>query len=167
MTHLTFLFGIATVLVGVVALFGICAPRLLWMKVAALAVSATSLPMVYLALAELLGQPKPIDLEWWHSKAAEATVVGSIMREGEGIDLWLQLPGSSQPRAYTMPWSVPLAEQLEAAKRTLEGKDGTLKMKFPFEPTLDDREPKFYAMPQPAPPPKNPGPSDVRPGQDT
>jgi len=28
-------------------------------------------------------------------------------------------------------------------------------MRLPFEPSLDDREPKFYAMPQPALPPKN------------
>ena len=167
MTQLTFLFAIAVVLVGVTTSFGVWAPRLLWSKVAALAVAAGSLPVIYLAMAELLGQPKPTDLEWWHRKTAEATVVGSITREGEGIDLWLQLPGVAEPRAYTLPWSVPLAEQLESVKRGLEGTEGQLKMKFPFEPTLDDREPKFYAMPQPAPPPKDPSPSDARPGQDT
>jgi len=167
MTNLTFLFTTTVVLSGVMASFAIWAPRFLWTKVAAMVTAMGSLPVVYLSMAELLGQPKPIDLEWWHKKTAEATVVSSIMREGEGIDLWLQLPGSPQPRAYTLPWSVPLAEQLEAAKRTLEGKEGTVKMKMPFEPSLDNLEPKFYAMPQPAPPPKDPSPSDARPGQDT
>jgi hypothetical protein len=167
MTQLTFLFAVSTILVGVVTSFGIWAPRLLWSKVAVLLVTLGALPITYLSLAELLGQPKPIDLEWWHRKAAEATVVGSIMREGEGIDLWLQLPDMSQPRAYTLPWSQPLAEQLQAAKRTLEGTEGQLRMKFPFEPSLDNLEPKFYAMPQPAPPPKGASPNDARPGQDT
>jgi hypothetical protein len=30
-----------------------------------------------------------------------------------------------------------------------------LRMRVPFEPSLDGREPKFYAMPQPALPPKD------------
>jgi hypothetical protein len=30
-------------------------------------------------------------------------------------------------------------------------------MRLPFEPTLDDREPKFYALPQPPLPPKDVG----------
>jgi len=167
MTHLTYLFAVVLVLANITVSFSIWAPRFLWTKVVAMTSALAALPVIYLALAELLGQPKPIDLEWWQRKTAEATVVGSIMREGEGIDLWLQLPGSPQPRAYTLPWSVPLAEQLEAAKRTVEGTEGSVKMKFPFETTLDDLEPKFYAMPQPAPPPKDPSPSDARPGQDT
>jgi hypothetical protein len=28
-------------------------------------------------------------------------------------------------------------------------------MRVPFEPSLDDREPRFYALPQPALPPKD------------
>ena len=28
-------------------------------------------------------------------------------------------------------------------------------MRLPFEPSLDDREPKFYALPQPPLPPKD------------
>ena len=30
-------------------------------------------------------------------------------------------------------------------------------MRLPFEATLDDREPKFYALPQPPLPPKDAG----------
>jgi hypothetical protein len=28
-------------------------------------------------------------------------------------------------------------------------------MRLPYEPSLDDRKPMFYAQPQPAPPPKD------------
>lgn len=75
--------------------------------------------------------------------------------EGEGIYLWLQLSDAPEPRAYLLPWSRDLAEQLQAARREAEQNDTQLQMRLPFEPSLDDREAKFYAMPQPALPPKD------------
>jgi hypothetical protein len=83
-------------------------------------------------------------------------VLGSSIRENEGIYLWLQLDGAAEPRAYILPWNRDLAEQLQATLREAEQRQGDVRMRLPFEPSLDDREPKFYAMPQPALPPKDP-----------
>ena len=43
-------------------------------------------------------------------------------------------------------------------------------MRLPFEPSLDDQEPRFYAQPQPALPPKDlnpPPPMEFQPGNGT
>ena len=42
-----------------------------------------------------------------------------------------------------------LAEQLQAAQREAQESQTQVQMRLPFEASLDDREPKFYAMPQP------------------
>jgi hypothetical protein len=54
-----------------------------------------------------------------------------------------------------LPWSRDLAEQLQTARREAEQNDTQVQMRLPFEPSLDDGEPKFDAMPQPALPPKD------------
>jgi hypothetical protein len=62
-----------------------------------------------------------------------------------------------------VPISCPsrdLAEQLQAAQRDAEGSQSRIQMRSPFEPSLDDREPKFYAMPQPMLPPKDLDPEE-------
>ena len=48
-----------------------------------------------------------------------------------------------------------MAEQLQAAARTAAERQSAVRMRLPFETTLDDREPRFYALPQPAMPPKD------------
>jgi hypothetical protein len=110
--------------------------------------------------------PKPVALEWWHARADEATVLASTIHEDEGIYLWLQLSAAPEPRAYLLPWSRELAEQLQAAQRAAEQEGGDVRMRLPFEPSLDQREVKFYALPQPALPPKDhagPGPRFYKP----
>jgi hypothetical protein len=47
------------------------------------------------------------------------------------------------------------AEQLQQALREAEQNGRGVRMRLPFEPSLEDREPKFYAPPQPALPPKH------------
>ena len=61
----------------------------------------------------------------------------------------------SELRAYRLPWSIQTAQQLQTA--TQEGKaNGTgVQMTMTGEAGLDEREPKFYAEPQPALPDKN------------
>ena len=108
-----------------------------------------------MSLASLLSKPKPVDLEWWMGEAEEATVLSSSIQEGEGIFLWLQLAEAVEPRAYVLPWNRNLAEQLQEATEEAERQEGRLRMRLPFEESLDDLDPKFYAMPQPAPPPKD------------
>jgi hypothetical protein len=155
MTELTYTFAVVAVLAGLVASISIWAPRRLWIKLCALGATMLFIPAAYAAMVQLLSMPKPATYEWWHGKADEATVLGSSMQEGEGIYLWLQLPNVPEPRAYVLPWSRELAEQLQSAQREAEENRSGVQMRLPFEPSLDDREQKFYALPQPALPPKD------------
>ena len=75
--------------------------------------------------------------------------------ENEAIYVWLIMPGSSEPSAYVLPWSVEAAQQLQDAMSQAEADGTAVRMAMPFESSLDDREPMFYAMPQPAMPPKD------------
>jgi len=170
MTELTYLFALVAVLAGLVASISIWAPRRLWIKLCAVASAALFMPAAYVALMQLLSMPKPVTYEWWHGQADEATVLASNLQEEQGIYLWLQLPDVPEPRAYVLPWNRDLAEQLQAALREAEEQRSGVQMRLPFEPSLDDREPKFYALPQPALPSKDgdqpPAKVYERPGQD-
>ena len=66
-----------------------------------------------------------------------------------------QLDGAPEPRAYQLPWSKAEAQQLQKALREAEAGGSGVRMRMPFEPSLDPREPRFYAAPQPAMPPKD------------
>jgi hypothetical protein len=155
MTEVPQLFVGAAALAAILGLIGIWAPRRLAIRGAALATAALFMPFAYASLVQLLSKPKPVDLEWWQNGAAEAEVVASRLIEEEGIYLWLQLPEVTEPRAYVLPWDRTSAEQLQQALRDAEQKGSGVQMRLPFEPSLDDREPKFYALPQPALPPKD------------
>ncbi len=159
MTRIPELFVAAAVLAAFLGTIAVWSPRRLAVKVTAVVAVAAFLPLGYAAMVELLSRPKPVSLEWWLNRSKEATVLGSVIKEGEGIYLWLQLAAAEQPRAYVLPWNRALAEQLQKALAEAEERRTQLRMRLPFEPSLDDREPKFYALPQPALPPK-----DVLPG---
>jgi hypothetical protein len=155
MTNLTYLYALIAVLTGVITSISVWSPRRLGLKLSAIAVSSLFLPAAYLGFAALLGQPMPIQLEWWRAQAPKATVLASSLRENEAIYLWLQLSGVAEPRAYSLPWNRDLAEQLQTAQREAAANQTRVQMRLPFESSLEDREPKFYAMPQPAMPPKD------------
>ena len=155
MTEVTQLFIVGAALVALLSLISIWAPRRLVIKSTALTTAVLFLPVSYAALVDLLSKPKPVDLEWWQSGAAEAEVLASRMIEDKAIYLWLQLPDLSEPRAYVLPWDRASAEQLQQAMREAEQNGSGVQMRLPFEPSLEDREPKFYALPQPALPPKD------------
>lgn len=156
MTGVSELFTAMVALVGVLTLISLWTPRRLAVKGTALATGVLLLPLSYASLVDLLSRPKPIDLEWWQGHSEEATVLGSELREGQGIYLWLQLPAVAEPRGYVLPWNRNLAEQLQAAEQAAEQQGGgKVQMRLPYEPSLEDREPMFYAKPQPAPPPKD------------
>lgn len=154
MTDVSGLFIVAAVLAFILATHGIWAPRRLGVKISAVITTALFLPLAYAATLTLLSKPKPVHLEWWLAQADEATVLGSSMREGDGIYLWLQMAELIEPRAYVLPWSQELAQELQEALREAEENGGAVQMRLPFEPSLDNRDPKFYALPQPALPPK-------------
>ncbi len=155
MTELTYLYAGIAVLAGVISSISVWSPRRLGLKLSAIGASALFLPAAYVGFAALLGLPKPVQLEWLRAKAPEATVLASTFRENQAIYVWLQMNEVSEPRAYILPWSRDLAEQLQTAQREAAENQTQVQMRLPFEPSLEDREPKFYAMPQPQLPPKD------------
>jgi hypothetical protein len=155
MTELTYLFAVMAVLAGALSSISIWAPRRLAIKLLAVGGTALFLPTAYAGFAQLLALPKPVGLEWFQANAQEATVLAASLREDEAIYLWLQLKDVAEPRAYALPWHRDLAEQLQAAQREAQESQTQVQMRLPFEASLDDREPKFYAMPQPQLPGKD------------
>jgi hypothetical protein len=157
MHDLLYLFAVTVALAAGLAGFAIAAPRRFWLRVAAVVVAALFMPAAYISQSVLLSRPKPTELEWLQRAAPEATVLGATFVEDKAIYLWLQLPGQEEPRAYVMPWSRPLAEQLTKARRQGEGSGQPVRMRKPFEGAHDDddqSEPTFFADPQPALPEK-------------
>jgi hypothetical protein len=171
MNDLLYLFGGAVILATLLANIGIWAPRRLWIRLSALLTAALFIPLAYASAAALLSRPKPVSLEWVRGVTQEATVLGSTMREGEAIYVWLQMPDSAEPRAYTIPWNRDVAQQLQEARSEAARQGTGLQMRLPFEKSWDTREPKFYALPQPQLPQKEPPAAPPRyvqhPSQDT
>jgi hypothetical protein len=150
-----FLFATGLTVLALLCTIFVWAPRRLVVKVGTLAIAAMFIPIGYASLAELMSKPKPVSMEWWLGQSEHATVLASSVQEGKGIYLWLQIAEVAEPRAYVLPWDRNLAEELQEAMREAESNQGGVGMRLPFEPSLDDREPKFYALPQPALPPKD------------
>ncbi|MCS6877623.1 MAG: hypothetical protein NZP72_04915 [Geminicoccaceae bacterium] len=149
-----FFFAAFAATVAALAWIAVWAPRRPAPKLAALAFAGFSLLLGYLALAELTGRPKSVRDEWLRARTEEARVLAFDLVEGEAIYLWLRLPDLDEPRAYRLPWSLPLARELQRAARAAERQGTGLAMRLPFEPSLEDREPKVYPLPQPPAPPK-------------
>jgi hypothetical protein len=127
-----------------------------WQRVASTGVFVILIAVVYGGSVELLSRPKPLRLEL-RQQADKAKVVAATMHEGEAIYVWLEFPGSEEPRAYALPWNMQMAQQLQSAMQEGQANGTDVNMSKPFEAGLDDREPKFYATPQQALPEKNYG----------
>jgi hypothetical protein len=85
----------------------------------------------------------------------DAKVIGSYLKENDGVYLWLQLPGLAEPRYYKLPWDEKVAKALQSAIGENERQHGGgVGMGLPFERSWDRGEPKFYALPQPKLPDK-------------
>ena len=112
--------------------------------------------IVYVGAVELLGRPKPVRLEWRGMEKAQ--VLGSSLRENEAIYVWLQFEGGLEPKVYTLPWNMQMAQQLQDAMQQGEANGTGVEMTMPLSAGVEDeREPKFHAIPQPALPDKNYG----------
>jgi hypothetical protein len=155
MSEIFGLFVVAAMLLCILATHSVWAPRRVGVKISALVTTLLFLPVAHAAMLVLLSKPKPVHLEWWQAHAEEAAVLGSSMQEGHGIYLWLQMAGIVEPRSYVLPWSQEMAQQLQDALREAEENGTGVQMRLPFEPSLDNRQPRFYALPQPAFPPKD------------
>ena len=92
-------------------------------------------------------------------------MLGSSIDGGSGD---LSLAAARRRRASRAPTSCPgtgasPSSCRQAAREAQPSGSRPLRMRLPFEPSLDDREPRFYALPQPALPPKD-GARARRPG---
>ncbi|GBD41268.1 hypothetical protein HRbin39_00647 [bacterium HR39] len=154
MSPLVVVYGAGATLVLLLALLAVLGPRPLWWRWGAVTLAAAFVGLGLFAFGELAGRPKPVALAWFEGRTREATVLAHLVREGEGIYLWLQLGGVPEPRAYVLPWDRRTAEELLRAAREAEERRSGLAVRLPFEPSLEDREPRFYPLPQPALPPK-------------
>ena len=153
--ELLLILGVASgTLAAILVNIAIWAPRRLWIKLTALAPAACFLPIAYVGFAELLGRPKPVELQWSGDGQDTATVLAARMREGEAIYLWLGFEDLSEPRSFALPWSEAMARQLHGAQSEAQESGMELRVRLPLEADLRDDEPLFYAQPQPAPRPK-------------
>lgn len=155
MTQLFQLFVAAIGIAVILATIAVWSRRRTWIKVFAVAIAALYMPVAYAGFSDLLSKPKPVSLEWARRADNEATVLSAIMKEGEGIYLWLRLDGVNEPRSYVLPWDLETAKQLQEAMREAEANQNGLRMRLPFANSLDPEEPKFYALPQPEMPSKD------------
>jgi hypothetical protein len=116
---------------------------------------AVILGAVFFGYSDMLGRPKSTRLEVFRTKMQDAKVIGSYLKENDGVYLWLQLPGLAEPRYYKLPWDEKLAKSLQGAIAENERQHGSgVGMGLPFERSWDGEEAKFYALPQPKLPDK-------------
>ncbi len=153
MDHLYALFALLLVLAAVLGGVAIRGQGRVAVRFGAVAALALFIPVTYGTLIDLLGRPKPASLEWVSLNVAEAQVLGSQIREGVGIYLWLALPDVDEPRAYVLPWDRSAAEQLQQAQQEAGDEGNGVMVTFPFD-SDDQSGPNFYAPPQPAMPAK-------------
>jgi hypothetical protein len=154
MTITTHWFVIGAMLTAALCSIAIWAPRSVRIKVLSLVCAAMFLPVGYIGLNDILSRPKPMQLESLHKGLEEVAVISALMKEDEGIYLWLKLPEVSEPRSYKLPWSEESAKQLHKAQQDAEANGTGVQMKKPFERATDVSDPVFYAPPQAALPPK-------------
>jgi len=116
---------------------------------------ALILGALFFGYSDMLGRPKSTRLELFRAQMADARVLGSYLAEGQGIYLWLQLPSTTEPRYYKLPWDEKVAKALqEAIEQNARQHGGGVAMGLPFEHSWDKEDPKFYPLPQPKLPDK-------------
>src|SRR5258706_1646698 len=76
---------------------------------------AIILGALFLGYSDMLGRPKPARLQMVRTSMQDAKIIGSYLKENEGIYLWLQLSGSDDPRYYKPPWDEKVAKALQNA----------------------------------------------------
>lgn len=116
---------------------------------------AVILGALFFGYSDMLGRPKSALLEVFRSNMQDAKVIGSYLKENDGVYLWLQLPGSNEPRYYKLPWDEKVAKALQGAVAENERQHGSgVGVGQLFERSWKREEPKFYALPQPKLPDK-------------
>ena len=125
-----------------------------WRRYLSVGIFVLLTAVVFGGTIELMSRPKPFALEW--RDMAEAKVLGASVHEGDTIYVWLEVEGEEEPRAYALPWDLEAAQELQGAMSEAQATGtGVAMAQSAFESGIDDREPMFYALPQPAMPPKD------------
>lgn len=125
-------------------------------RIALAGLFAVLLSLFWLSAVDLRGRPRPVQQAWVeaHAQQQDVLVVGSLIREGVAIYLWLLPKDAPEPRFYVMDYSKEAAESLQQARREArrgeaEGGQGELRMRRPFDKSLSEDKNRFYAPPQP------------------
>lgn len=155
MDDLIYLFAAVVVIASALSGLAIRTAPALWLKTAALVLSALLMLTAYGSLTDLLGKPKGISLEWARRNVPEATVLSVSMNEDHAIYVWLQFDDDPEPRAYALPWSLSRAKELQEAMEYGKAWGTKVRMRRPFGKDIGKHDPMFYAEPQPPLPPKH------------
>lgn len=112
------------------------------------------------AMIEQLSHPKELSEVWLESRGENGLAIHkAIINPPNRIHIWLDIEG--EPRAFFVSWSKELEKSLQKAmEESRDGRRGQLR--FRFEPSLEERM-QFYAIPWPAPIPKDVEPPTSEP----
>ncbi len=148
------LYTLVVFIAAALAAIAIWAPRGLVLKTSALLLAAVLMVLGYAGFMEIIGRPKPMSVEWATEAIEDSAVVATRLREGEGIYLWLERRGTTEPRAYVLAWDPSNARQLQQALRQAEDQGTVVRMGAINDTRRAIDQPLFYAEPQTAPPAK-------------
>jgi hypothetical protein len=160
MDILFYLFAAVAIVTAIQAAIAIWTPRVAWVRMSAVIITALMMPLAYMSFTLLMSKPKPISLEWYERNAPRATVLGVSLDEGRAIYLWLMLDGETEPRAYVMPWQQQNAEQLEDTLNAVVQQRAGLVLKKPFtrRSEMESKSLSLEIVPPPSMPLKRPPP---------
>ena len=124
------------------------------LKSSALVLAGLLMATGYVGFLELLGRPKAAEVEWAKKSLEDSAVIAARMYEGKAIYLWLEPEGMDEPRAYALPWSMPIARSLHQAMQQAEENGTAVRIRALLESNQTSDELLFYAEPQQPIPPK-------------
>lgn len=99
--------------------------------------------VAYAAGERVLGNARPVGFEVMRP-ADEVQVLYAQAVRDQGI--YLLVAAGAVPTYYRLPWDEETAKELRQALE--ESHEKQTPLMFRFEPSLEDRERKFYALPQ-------------------
>lgn len=99
----------------------------------------------------VLGNARPAALDLLRDADEAKVLYAHAVRD---VGIFLLLSQGPTPVYYRLPWTDETAKQLRKALEEAERNQAALM--YRFEPSEEEREPKFYAMPPPPMPEKTP-----------
>ncbi len=154
MGALIYLYAAVVIIATALAWIAVRSAGRLPTRLGAMALALALMTVGYVGLLELLGRPKPVELEWGLGDTDDADVLAAELQEGQAIYLWLRRDGAAEPLSYRLPWSLDQAKSLQEARRRAEASGTATRMRRPFADHSEDDEPLFYAAPHAAAAPK-------------